>query len=298
MSSNAHRSSEFSADERAADGSVSITSPQNPRVKFWVELRKNGEARRAAGLYQLEGLRAVESLARTPEAIQDLIVAWREIERQAPAAMPRARAIADAVQAAGGNLIDVSRDVFKKIADVENPQGIMAIAKIPTLTVADLVAEVAAGKALAVAAVAVNDPGNLGTLLRSAAAFGAQAVFALEGSVDPYHPKVLRASAGNLLPVARGSWADFRQACRIREVTVIGVALPENAEQPADALDKLKLKAKEAAVLCVGSEANGFPAHCRDFDRTVQIPMTSGVESLNAGVAASIALWQLRRLKK
>ncbi|HTL53230.1 MAG TPA: TrmH family RNA methyltransferase, partial [Planctomycetota bacterium] len=243
--------------------SESITSPQNPRVKFWVELRKNGQARRDAGLYQLEGLRAVESLAAQTsgapaQQIDTLIVSWKELERQSPEALARAQAVAAQVTAAGGHLVEVTRDVFHKIADVETPQGIMAIAKIPQVAVAELVATLAENKSLAIAGVNVNDPGNLGTLLRSAAAFGADALFALEGSVDPFHPKVLRASAGNRLPVARGPWAEFREACRTHKVRVIGVALPLPG-QPAAPLDKLKVKKSEAIVLCVGGEANGFP---------------------------------------
>lgn len=283
----------------------SITSPQNPRVKFWVDLRKDGQARREAARYQLEGLRAVEALAaRTAGAgadpaagagaIAELIVSWKEMERQAPEALPRARKIAAQVAAAGGQVIEVSRDVFRKIADVENPQGIMAIAKIPPVSIGEQVQHLAETGGLAAAAVSVNDPGNLGTLLRSAAAFGAQSLFALEGSVDPYHPKVLRSSAGNLLPVARGPWAEFRAACRTHKVTVIGIALPEKGGDGV-MLDKLKLKKTEPAVLCVGGEANGFPPACRDFDQTVQIPMHEAVESLNAGVAGSIALYHLRR---
>ncbi|MGH7142506.1 MAG: TrmH family RNA methyltransferase [Planctomycetota bacterium] len=280
-----------------------ISSPQNAQVKLWVELRKNGDARRAAGLFQIEGLRAVESLARTPERIQDLIVAWKELERQAPEALPRAQAVAAQVAAAGGRVVDVTRDVFRKIADVEAPQGIMAIARIGATTVADLVGDLAARKALGVAAVAVNDPGNLGTLLRSAAAFGARALFALEGSVDPYHPKVLRASAGNLLPVARGSWADFRAATRQAAVSVAALALPDPAaDLPAPAaaqsLEDFSPAPARPLILCVGSEAHGFPPACRDFDQTLRIPMNSAVESLNAGVAGSIALWHLRRLEE
>jgi TrmH family RNA methyltransferase len=172
---------------------------------------------------------------------------------------------------------------------------VAAVAANPGWQVEALVGQVADQGALALATVGVVDPGNLGTLLRSAVAFGASALFALEGSAEPTHPKVLRAAAGHLLPAARGHWAEFRDRCREHGVTVVAVDLAAPDDDAAVDLSALSVDPSQATVVCVGAEGRGFPEGASGFDRRVRIPMQPRADSLNAGVAGSLLLWTLRR---
>jgi TrmH family RNA methyltransferase len=135
----------------------------------------------------------------------------------------------------------------------------------------------------------IQDPGNAGTLLRSAEAFGAAAVIGLKGTVDLFHPKVLRASAGSAfrVPVLRHAvWQDLDVPAGF----LVAGAVARGGEPPAS------LNFREGAVLAVGNEGAGLSAGLRQCSTPVTIS-TCGVESLNAAVAGSILLYEawLRR---
>ena len=265
----------------------------DPRAEAWRRLGLSQAARREAGLFQVEGMRAVEILlADAVYPVREVIVVSEEIARRQRDTQDRIAAILGKASAAGAAIFDVSRDVFRRIADVSKIRGVMAIARIGDWCVESLVADAAERRGLCAAAVGLNDPGNLGTLMRTAYAFGGCALFALEETTDPYHPKVLRAAAGHMLRVAAGSWGEFRASCGKRGVRVIGLEARGGGAVP---LDKLTIAPTEAVAVCVGSEGSGFPDRACDFDLRVTIPMRPGAESLNAGVAAALVLWQLRR---
>lgn len=183
---------------------------------------------------------------------------------------------------------------FRAAMDAEHPQGVAALVRWRERRAEDLLAPHPAGEAprLLLAAAGLQDPGNLGTLIRAADAFGADGVAVLAGSVSPFNPKVLRAAAGSHfhLPVAAdvdpGEWIAL---CRRH-----GVAL-------AAAAAHAKLSAPDADLrrsLCwlIGQEAHGVPrALQRAAELTVAIPMARQVDSLNAGVAGAILLYEARR---
>ncbi|MCW8133666.1 MAG: RNA methyltransferase [Planctomycetota bacterium] len=264
------------------------------RVAAWRALATATTARATAQAFVVEGLRPAELLfsekVYAPEAL--IVVADELLHRQRET-QERAAALLRQASATGVPVFDVTREIFRKIADVSKIRGVMAVARRGEATLESLVRGLAEARGLAVAAVGLNDPGNVGTLMRSAYAFGAQSFFALEGSTDPFHPKVLRASAGHLLPAAPGAWKPFREACRTHGVRVLGL----EAESPdACPLDELARDEARGTVVCIGSEGHGFPEGARDFDKRVRIPMRAGAESLNAGVAGSLVLWKLRKV--
>lgn len=271
---------------------VKIAEISDPRVDRWRRLGLYQRARRQLGLFQVEGLRAVELLMNRGDFdIEALIVVSEELLHRHGDTQARVAAVVTRVAELDAPIHDVSRDIFRCIANVKKLRGVMAIARFGGWTMADLVESVAGEDALALAAVGLTDPGNLGTLVRSACAFGGVALFALEGTTDPYHPKVLRASAGHMLPCATGSWREFRDSCERHRVNLIGLQLTADATS----LSAFAENRTHAEVVCVGSEGRGFPSHVRGFHHIVSIPMREGADSLNAAVAGSLLLWQRRR---
>lgn len=185
----------------------------------------------------------------------------------------------------------VEDSVFNEIADTEQTQGILALCKMPEeIKLEDLSQE----SGIIVATDAIQDPGNMGTIFRTAAWFGAKALIAGKGSVDIYHPKVVRSTAGatGSLPIISGElesiFEDLEQS-GWEIILLDGGEESENLEsfQPA-----------RKTVIVVGNEGNGITESLLNSGRKkVSIASAPGqekVESLNAAVAVSIALWTLR----
>src|SRR5882724_12913323 len=179
--------------------------------------------------------------------------------------------------------------LFGSVVPSDAPQGVAALVRWKESSLEDVLAKSKAGPLLAIAG--VQDPGNLGTILRSAEAFGAAGVLLGEGTVSPFNAKVVRGSAGAIfrLPMVRVKLAEVLQQLRERGVPLIatsshkGVALPQ-------------ANLVGAVAVLIGGEGAGIP---RDLlakvDEMVAIPHAVQVESLNAGVAASIVLYEIRR---
>ena len=182
--------------------------------------------------------------------------------------------------------------LFASIVPTDTPQGVAALVRCKTFSLEDVLAKSAAGPLLAVAG--VQDPGNLGTILRSAEAFDAGGVLLGEGTVSPFNPKAVRASAGSVfrLPMVRIAFAEVLDHLRER-----GLRLIATSSHKGTPLAEAKLTGPLA--LFIGNEGAGLP---RDLlgkvDETVAIPHSPKVESLNAGVAASIVLYEIARQKQ
>jgi TrmH family RNA methyltransferase len=140
----------------------------------------------------------------------------------------------------------------------------------------------------------LQDPGNAGTIARAAEAFGASGIFFLKGSVSPWNPKVLRASAGSLfrLPFLYGVDAELARAAMRQNKVELFAGVPAGSNGPVKHLTLADLTGRCALV--IGSEAHGVTSSLRAASIDVSIP-TVGVESLNAAVAAGILLYEARR---
>ena len=179
--------------------------------------------------------------------------------------------------------------LFATAVPTESTQGVAALVRWKEFSLDDVLAKAQSGPLLAVAG--VQDPGNLGTILRSAEAFDAAAVVLAEGTVSPFNPKVVRASAGSVfrLPLARTK-LDAAVA-RFREH---GLRLIGTSSHKGVPVDQAKLDGP--LVIFVGSEGAGLPRDLvSQMDELLVIPHSSRVESLNAGVAASIVLYEAAR---
>jgi TrmH family RNA methyltransferase len=180
-------------------------------------------------------------------------------------------------------------DIFESAVASETPQGVAALVYPLVSTSEELFR--AAGNPLILGCAGVQDPGNFGTILRSAEAFGASGVIATEGSVSAANPKVARASAGSVfrLPVIKLSTAEA-----IAELHEHGFRLAVTSSHKGRAVDEIDLTLRTA--IFIGSEGQGVPRALLDAaDESILIPHSPKVESLNAAIAASILLYEAQR---
>ena len=198
--------------------------------------------------------------------------------------------------------------IFESASGTEAPQGVAALFRQPAWDFEDILGpseseaeNSEAGVAALVLVIAgVQDPGNVGTILRSAEAFGATGVVATRETADPWSPKALRASAGSGLrfPVLRGMAIPVLLA-QLRVAGVKIVAASSHSVALAGAGAGAAADLREAVAIFIGNEGAGLPAEIEHVaDARISIPMSAGVESLNAGVAASVALYEAARQRK
>ena len=253
-----------------------ITSRENPRIKRACALRDSEKQRAAAGLFFAEGPKLCLELARGCRAA--------ELYATAPAL-----AHTPALAGLGPAVVEITQPVAEKLAGTRSTQGVFALFKTPATDPAPLLAT--ARRILALEA--VQDPGNVGTLLRSAAAFGFDAVLLGPGCAAPFSPKVLRASMGAAGRLPLGVCADLPAA--LGALRGRGVACLAAALYKARPLDAVGTQFPGGVCVVIGSEGQGLSdAAIAACSAAVRIPMTDRVESLNAGVAGSILLWHFR----
>ncbi|MGA8368315.1 MAG: TrmH family RNA methyltransferase [Candidatus Acidiferrales bacterium] len=190
--------------------------------------------------------------------------------------------------------------LFEGVAETETPQGVAALFRQPQWGFEDVLNGSGASRGsvpLVVVLAGVQDPGNVGTIVRSAEAFGATGAVAARGTADPWSPKALRASAGSALrlPVLRGMAIPVLLAqLKIEHARILAASVRAEGvfEFPAWALhDRL--------ALFIGSEGRGLPAEVEHAaDAVISIPVSEPVESLNAAVAASVLLYEISRRRK
>ena len=182
--------------------------------------------------------------------------------------------------------------LFASAVPSESPQGVAALVRCKQSKFKEVLAKSQNGPLLAIAG--VQDPGNLGTILRSAEAFGASGALLGEGTVSSFNSKVVRASAGSVfrLPIVQVTLADTLDTLR-----GIGFRLIATSSHKGTLIDQADLSGPLAVF--IGSEGAGVPHDLlAEMDESVAIPHSPNVESLNAGVAASILLYEIARQKQ
>jgi TrmH family RNA methyltransferase len=270
-----------------------ITSRQNPLVKRFRRVRVGGERPHVF----LEGVRLIEDALNTSAHFESVAFtpALQSSERGA--------ALLEALQAVQCRGAFVSEQVMEAIAGTETPQGVAAIVSRPYLDLADLFAS---GPDLLVIADELQDPGNIGAIIRTAEAAGASGLITTRYTVDPFSDKSIRASMGSALrlPIATDAKReDIAARCREHNIKII-------ASSPAPARSPVLEDAAKAHIvrvcsdidmtvplaLIVGREATGVSARTAEqADEIVHIPMAEGVESLNVAAAAAMLLYEAAR---
>jgi len=185
--------------------------------------------------------------------------------------------------------------LFDSAMPSETPQGVAALVRLRKFSFEDLIERLAVGPV--VVAAGLQDPGNLGTVLRSAEAFGSAGVVLGEGTVSRFNSKVIRASAGSAfrLPLVAAQDEGVERVCeKLRES---GARLAATSSHKGEAIDRADLAGPLAIV--IGSEGAGVPQSLMArMDATLAIPHSENVESLNAGIAASIVLYEAARQRR
>jgi TrmH family RNA methyltransferase len=182
--------------------------------------------------------------------------------------------------------------LFNSIVPSDAPQGVAALLKPPAYSFEQLLDRAGIGPLVVVAG--LQDPGNLGTILRSAEAFGTAGIFLTEGTVSPYNSKVMRGSAGSIfrLPFLQIPSAELIPLLRARGVRLLATSSHQGTPLP-------RISWTLPLAIFIGNEGAGLSRELtRQMDETLAIPQASEVESLNAGVAASIVLYEWVRNRK
>lgn len=239
--------------------------------------RRKGRERRS--LFVAEGVRAVEEVVRSGVRIRGAISS-ADLEETA-----RGRALLPELENRADELLRVSAAELATAAGTESPQGVMAIAEIPEHSLTDVTP--GDGARLLVLD-GVQDPGNAGTIVRTAAALGAEAVVALPGTVDLWNAKVVRGAMGaHLRMKAVQCGADDLFSWLERESVELWIA--DAAGEPLHAVTP-----PSRLAIVLGNEGSGVSSPVRArADRSVGLPLAAGVESLNVAVAAGILLYAL-----
>ena len=244
-----------------------ITARKNPLLQQVRRLLTSRREREEAGLFVADGTKLLQEAVRWWDGL-DTVILSDGVEAQVPEHV---------------RLVRVPQDVMASISPMETPQGALFLCRLPEKKTF----EPAPGMLLLDG---IQDPGNLGTILRTADALDIP-VALLEGCADPYSHKVVRSSMGAVFrrPVQQTTWEEARQICAEKEIVIGVTALSERAK------DLRSAPLKTMAVV-IGSEGRGVRQEILSSAQAeLIIPMNPNCESLNAGIAAAIVMWQMKQ---
>lgn len=280
------QSTHMANDPKPASRLRRIEGRHNPLIKQLRQAFDHAELTES-GDCAIEGLRIIEEAIRS--GLRFSAIFFRE------SAEDRTQRLLPQIGAHVETLL-VPDKLFDSVVSTESPQGVAALVRLKEFSLDDLIERLPVGPIVALAG--LQDPGNLGTVLRSAEAFGCAGAILGEATVSPFNSKVIRASAGSIfrLPIVhnhgKSRTSDLGQIiAKLREQKIRLIATSSHKGTPLDQADL-----KTPAAIFFGNEGAGLPrdllAH---MDESVAIPHASRVESLNAGVAASIVLYEAAR---
>jgi len=252
-----------------------ISSPHNPKLKLIRALQGRAKERREAGAFVVEGVRLVE------EAV---ISNWRfQFALFDETLNERGMSQVESLRSQGVDVEEVSTILMKSLSETETPQGILAVLELTQLPITNhpdfiLIPD------------QIRDPGNLGTLLRTAAAAGVQAVLLPPETTDAFAPKVVRSGMGAhfRLPIHSMSWEEIQQFCESANQKIYLADM--------DGQSCWEVDLRQPLALIIGNEAGGASQSARKLaNGKITIPMSENIESLNAGVAGSVLMFEVVR---
>lgn len=253
-----------------------ITSPSNSKIQFVRALQSRSRNRRKEGAFVIEGVRLAEEALNVGWQAQ-LVLYTRNLDDRGQDVVNGF--VRDGVEAA---LVD--ERVMQAASDTVTPQGILAVLALRTLPLPELIDFV-------FIADAVRDPGNLGTMLRTAAAAGVQALLLPSGVVDPFSPKVVRAAMGAhfRIPILSDTWDEIRDFLKAHALRVFLAAA-----RAGEVYTEVDFGLPTALI--VGGEAEGAGTVAQELaSEQIHIPMPGKIESLNAAMAAAILMFEVVR---
>lgn len=266
---------------------INLISRSNPRIKQIHQLLRQRKARDSSALFVAEGIRHVGEACAAGADVDYIVYAPQTLTSDF------ARQLVSQQLEMGIACLAVSEDVFRDLASKDNPQGILAVVRQPRLVLEDLSAF---SFQWGVALVAPQDPGNIGSILRTIDAVGASGLLLLDDanshqySADPFHPGSVRASMGAIFwyPVVTAAFSSFAQWVRLNGFHVYGTSSHSS-------VDYLQMeKVERPLILLMGSEREGLTrdqsAVC---DEMLRIPMRGRVTSLNLAIATGVMLYSI-----
>ena len=255
-----------------------ITSPSNPTIKFIRSLRQRKE-RESTGKFYVEGIRLIGEAVRTQQKISHVVVCLDLLDSSF------GKELIAKIEGQGIDAISVPEFIFNLISLKEGPQGIAAVVEENWVDLG----EVAKTKGLWVALDSVQDPGNLGSILRSLDAAGGKGIILLDESTDPYHPTSVRASMGGIFSqkIIKSSLEAFSIWKKGNNYSLVGTWCGTGTNYR-------RYNYPKDMILLMGSEQKGLlPMHLEICDELVTIPMKGSVDSLNLSNATSIVLFEI-----
>jgi TrmH family RNA methyltransferase len=255
---------------------MAISSKKNPKIQWIRSLQSRSRNRRVEGAFVVEGVRLVEEGLNSGWSIMHVFHSENLSERGGK--------LVKEFTARGTKVDLVDSHVMLVISETKTPQGILAVMELEELKISEeadffLVID------------QLRDPGNLGTILRSAVSAGASAALLSPGCVDPFSPKVIRAGMGAhfKLPIRSCRWADI--TAQVNSSIVHTYLASIDRGEPYHLADF-----RQPIAIIIGSEAEGASESAHQFaDSVIHIPMPGGGESLNAAVAAGILIFEAAR---
>lgn len=250
-----------------------ITSRGNPMVKRCKKLQASGKARREEGCFLAEGARLCREVFGCGLTVEAVLATKEALERN-PFLRER------------GEVLEISTEVSAAISDTKSPQGVFCLCQIPPEPPFSIRL---GGRYLLLDS--LQDPGNLGTILRGAEAFGITALILGKGCPDRFSPKVLRSTMGSVFRQPAFEAEDLSEVVSaLREAGMpVWAAMPDPAARPV-----LELPEEGGLAVVIGNEGSGVSREVfRVCSGAVYIPMAPRIESLNAAAAATVIMWEL-----
>jgi RNA methyltransferase, TrmH family len=252
-----------------------ITSSQNAKIKQVRALLGRAKERREANAFVVEGVRLVEEAVHSNWKFQFAL--YDEMLSE------RGKSQVETLRSRGVDVEEISESLMRSLGETETPQGILAVLEFTQLPMPD-------SPSFLLIPDQIRDPGNLGTLLRSAAATGVQAVLLPPETTDAFAPKVVRSGMGAHfhLPILSMNWEKIEQVGKSANVRMY------LADMDGESCWETDLR--QPLALIVGGEAQGASREARRLaNQQISIPMTGKMESLNAGVAGSVLMFEVVR---
>ena len=248
-----------------------ISSRSNPLVTHLRKLGSKRSARRKEGVFVGEGPKLLQETLKASISLETVIYATGVPLPDLPQEV---------------RLVEVPSSLLEAVAQTQTPQGVVFVGKTPSL---DMPQTLTGSRYLLLDG--VQDPGNVGTIWRTADAFGADGLILCSGCADPWSPKTVRSTMGAAfrLPVWETTLEQAAQRLKEADIPLYATALREDTEDVRD------ISLQRSGVI-IGSEGRGVSQLALDLcEKTVKIPMVDRCESLNAAVAASVVLWEMAR---
>ncbi len=259
-----------------------ISSATNPKIKFALNLQQK-KYRDKHGLFMLEGVRNAELAIASASEIQMCFVTEKAMQND------RAQSIVNQLEKTSCLVYTVPESIYHKISDTESPQGLMLVIKMMNTSLDELLPTESKSPFYLVLD-RLQDPGNIGTIIRTADAMGVSGILCLNKTCDIFSPKVVRSAMGSLFNVPI--------VTKLSEIELLRFVQKNSLKLYATALDKTAVSCWNAdftsgCVVILGNEANGI---CRELldsaDEKIYIPMAGNAESLNVANACSMIIYE------